>query len=154
MLKKDIQIKQDILNFLTNQKLITLSTIDKGNKPWISNVYFGNDKDLNFYIITDPVSNHGEHFSYNKNIAFTTVWFNPNDKKDRKSIQAKGIISRLDKKDYPIFNKYFFKNEGKDYIDKVLKNEKPFRFYIIKSTYLKFWNDELYGIDGTKELFL
>lgn len=149
-------IDKELIDFAKTQKVLSISTIDENSKPWISNVYFSCDQECNLFFVGPTFTNRSQHIENNEEIAFTTVWYDQNDLTNRKAIQGKGICQRITE---PSLIIKFLKNHAKYYplwkdvithenmVNKIIRS-KP---YIIKPTYLKFWNDELYGEEGTKE---
>ncbi|MCA9380852.1 pyridoxamine 5'-phosphate oxidase family protein [Candidatus Dojkabacteria bacterium] len=134
-----------IKTFLENNKLVTIATEDSGN-PWICNVYYASDDDLNLYFLSSIEENHSKHIEENNNIAFTVVWFNPDNLSDRKSVQAKGKIEIVGVGKELIHGlKIYTKKFGRNY--KELHNElehklSDMRLYVIRTSYIKYWDDE------------
>ena len=89
--------------------------------PWVTNVFYGLGKDVKFYFISGTDTEHSKHVAANPNVAFSTAWYNKNDHTDRKAIQGKGTC-RL-----------------------AITDEE-----IIEGVTL-YWDDELYGSNGTRE---
>lgn len=141
----------ELYKFLTSQKLLTIATTDEQNLPWICNVYFSVDKEFNFFFFSKKTTKHGQHIERTPEVAFTTAWFNPEDDEDRKAIQAKGkcevvkdpvLLLKLLKNHYEYFPDWRDQNKSLEDDVKELLNS---RAYIIKPSYIKFWNDKLFG---------
>jgi uncharacterized protein YhbP (UPF0306 family) len=149
-------IDQDLQRFIRSRKLLTIATVDADAKPWVCNVYFSTDQDLRFCFVTPPSTNHSQHIEQEPAVAFSTAWYDENDLSNRKAIQGRGncrlltseaeiqaaLQPHLDK--YPDWASYLT-------LDALVQNKIKSKLYIIEPRYIKFWNDELYGEEGTKE---
>jgi uncharacterized protein YhbP (UPF0306 family) len=147
---------KELIKFVKNQKLLVLSTIDENGKPWSTNVYYSADKDLNLFFVSPPDTNHSKHIKNNSTVAFSIAWYDPKDLANRKAIQGTGACIRITKVSEIV---RLLKNHSKYYplwrsvitykaMRQKLIESRP---YIIKPKYMKFWNDELYGDEGTGE---
>lgn len=141
-------MKEEILKFLKEKKLVTVATIDENGAPWISNLYFGVDDDLNMYFMTKRSTKHSQHIERDSKIAYTVAWYNLENDEDRIAIQATGTCELVtDLKTMAIgaksiFNKFADWNiNPKEALEKIATSG----MYIIKPKYIKFWNDKLLG---------
>lgn len=147
--------KAELLNFLQSQKALAIASCI-GDDLWIANVFMGVADNFNIYFISSEDTKHSQQIIINPNVAFSTIWFNPKDHTDRKGVQGKGVcriattdndISQgvmLHNKNYPEFKKRITPQWIKT-------NEYKSRVWIIKPSFIKFWNDELYGEEETEE---
>ena len=147
---------KNLIDFLKNQKLLAIATIDHENKPWIANVYYSVDGDLNLFFVSPQDTNHSKHIQNNSRVAFTISWYNKDNLSDRKAVQGRGVCRLLENpKEIVRFltNHYKYFPSWKDEItyENMLQKIIESRPYIIKPTYMKFWNDELFGEEGTRE---
>lgn len=143
-------------DFLDSQKLLIISTSDSDRNPWIANVYFSCNDDLGLLFFSSPKSKHSEHIKNNSNVAFSTVWFDENNLGNRKGIQGRGecrLIEDLDEIEKHLENHYKSYPSWKDSIniESIKQNKIESRPYLITPSYIKFWNDEEFGDDKTKE---
>jgi len=93
MKKKLILTKKDVLEFLSDKKLMVLATY--GDHPWIASVYYSYDKDLNIYFITTPSTIHGKHIENNKKVAAAIVDSHQKPSDVKKGLQIYGIVERV-----------------------------------------------------------
>ncbi|MBI2621357.1 MAG: pyridoxamine 5'-phosphate oxidase family protein [Candidatus Levybacteria bacterium] len=143
--------KQKLLKYLKSRDLMILAT----NGPTASTFYYGIDDDFNFYIVTSPNSEHAKNFIKNPNVACVITDTNQKmfETKNKSGVQIKGVVKQVSsgqlKKALNVWahaNKEmaekFFKNisEGK-WKDKV---------YLIKPREIKWFNEKLYGEQGTE----
>ncbi len=148
--------EKKLYKFLSSRKLITVSTIDNKGKPWTSNMYYSVDKDFNFFFVSPTTTLHSQHIAQDPRVSFTVNWYNEKDLTDRKAIQATGDCKLIkDSKTIVRFlknhHKYFpfwkdritYQNMKKDVISS--------RPYVIKPKFIKYWDDEELGSEGTKE---
>lgn len=141
--------------FLSTQKLLAIATVDEQNNPWLCNVYFGVDSEQNLYFVSAN-TNHTRHIEKNGAVAFTTSWFNPTDLGDRKAIQGKGICTKVTDWTEVLTGLKCMYKKFPDWSDtltmEMMKNNLlETRLYKIKTNYMKFWNDSLYGEEGIEE---
>lgn len=60
-------LKQQIFEYLSTQRLMSVATY--GDYPWIANVYYVHDKDLNLYFVSKKTREHCVAFEKNENVA-------------------------------------------------------------------------------------
>jgi uncharacterized protein YhbP (UPF0306 family) len=130
--------------------------VGKDGKPWLSNVFYSSDTNLNLFFVSPNDTNHIQHLSGQNEIAFSISWYDQNDLNNRKAIQGTGTCQQVKN---PTRIIQFLQNHAKyfplwkDLItyenmrNKIIDS----RPYVIKPDYIKFWNDELYGEEGVKE---
>lgn len=150
--------KKHLLKFIRSQKVLTIASVGEG-KPWISNVYFSVDDDFNFFFVSPDKTMHSKQILQYPDVAFTIVWHNEDNLTDRKAIQATGKCTKIQEPKTII---KFLKNHHKSYPiwknritlinmrDKIIES----RPYVIKPSFIKLWDDELLGENGTKEFNL
>lgn len=152
----ELDMDSELLKFLQEQKLVAIATTDENGKPWVANVYYSVDKAGRLFFVTAPETKHGQHISASKDVAFTISWYDKTDLGNRKAVQGLGTCERLND---PIaigkflLNHYIYFPSWKEVINEKSMREKIIdsRPYIITPSYMKFWNDELYGEEGTKD---
>jgi len=149
---------KNVLDFLKNQRLMAIATSDERG-PWIANVYFSADEKGTIYFVSSIDTRHSEMILKNQNIAFSTAWFDPNNQRNRKSVQGLGACR-------PIKNpieiaagiKLLYKNfsDLRDIftVEWIVANMASSRIWKISPTYIKYWDDELYGEDESKEFII
>jgi uncharacterized protein YhbP (UPF0306 family) len=143
-----------LLDFLQSQKLLIIATASM--EPWICNVFYGIDDKFKFYFISGKETKHSRHILNNSIIAFSVAWYNPNDHTDRKAVQGKGLC-RPAKNDQEIekgvqlHNKNFPEFAGRITADWIKDTSHDSQVWVVEPRYIKFWNDELYGDEETKE---
>lgn len=59
MNKTFAEIKTPLLNFLRSHQLMAISTFHE--QPWIANVYYAVDEELNFYFVSNLDRIHSQH---------------------------------------------------------------------------------------------
>lgn len=143
-----MEIHKTLLPFLQSQKVLVLSTVDEKGFPWVSNVYFSVNTNLEFFFFSGKATKHSIHIEKNPTVAFSVVWHNKDDDSDRKAIQANGLCERITD---PILllklvtqhYKYYpsWKKKGESITD-VVNRVMETGAYVIKPNYIKYWNDE------------
>lgn len=93
MNKKLVLTKKDVLDFLASKKLMILATY--GSHPWIANVFYSFDDDLNIYFISSPATIHGSHIEKNKEVAAAIVDTNQKPSDLKKGLQIYGWIEKV-----------------------------------------------------------
>jgi uncharacterized protein YhbP (UPF0306 family) len=150
---------KDLLKFIQSQKVLTIATVDSSNLPWVSNVYYSATDKGELFFISATTTNHSQHLLKQNQVAFSTVWYDPKNMEDRKSIQGKGTCERVTnilKMTELITNHLKFYPDWKDFLttEAVLKELIEYRPYVIKPSYMKFWSDELFGEDAKEFNFV
>lgn len=143
---------KELLKFLKSQRVMVLATYD--GEPWVTNIYFGVNDAGRIYFISNKETLHGEHILKNEKVAFSTVWFNQNDIKDRIGIQGRGVCKVADtdeniKEGVEIHNNLY--PEFASVITFRWAKMFGYRVWYIDPTYIKFWNDKLFGLEGFRE---
>ena len=142
---------EQLESFIKSQRVLTLATKD-WSKPWISNVYYWYQDGV-FYFISLVDAQHSQQILQNNSIAFSTVRYNKSDHTDRKSLQWTGICKQAtDEKSIALWvwlhNHYFPQFAERITVGRVLEDVNRAVWMILPNT-IKFWNDELYWINGT-----
>jgi uncharacterized protein YhbP (UPF0306 family) len=149
-------MENELQKFLTTQKLMTLATTGP-NGPWISNVYYGYDStDTSFYFISGLDTRHSVDILKSSTIAFGIASSDETDVTNRKAVQGVGTCEqmmttdaiatgvRLHNEQFPVFAERIT-------VEYIASRDNESAVWKITPTYMKFWNDELFGNNGTKE---
>jgi uncharacterized protein YhbP (UPF0306 family) len=143
------------LRFLKSQKLMTIAA-HESKDVWVANVYFGIDEKSTIYFISPKDTKHSKMIQKNPNIAFSVAWFDPKNHKNRKSVQGLGVC-RATNNPNEIANgiKLLYKKfpDLRDILTVkwILSNAWGSKIWIIKPTYIKYWDDEIYGEEESEE---
>lgn len=146
--------KDTLLNFLKQQRLMFIAA--KDDDVWIASVYYVIDENVKLYFISSIATKHSQQILKNQNIVFSIAWFDKKDHTNRKAIQGKGICT-IATKDIDIMtgiklhNKYFPEFKSRLTPEYIKSKENASKLWTIEPKYIKFWNDELYGMNGIKE---
>lgn len=87
-------IKSRVLEVLKNTHLMSLATNDKKG-PWVADVIFIHDKDINIYWMSDPNTRHSKAILLNKKSA-GTITYSTKSKELNFGIQFEGISEKLE----------------------------------------------------------
>lgn len=148
-------MKRDLLEILKKVKIVSLATLDERGNPWICNVHFGVDENMNLYIVSKKDSNHSKHIEDNGKIAFTIFTFNLQGKNDKASLQAKGSAKSLSNTDEISIGAKAIAEKFPNWIlkpEELVGESNERRMYKITPTYIKHLDDILLGND-VKEYF-
>lgn len=147
-------MKQQILNFLKIQHLMSLATVNK-NKPWACTVYFAVDEDLNLYFVSPPTSDHCRNLMKNKYVSCSIYDSSQKVNSKKEGLQLRGTVTVLRKvvdikKALDLWNKA---NPGaENYISYENMQSKVItsKVYKITSQLFKYFNETLYGDKESK----
>ena len=136
-------IRKIIEDYLANTKMMQLATsIDA--QPWICNVWFASDEDLNIYWFSSTTRRHSNEVLKNNKVAAAIVA--PQTPQDTpRGLQLQGHAEVLtNDEDVKIARSVY---EGRIFdaatIDSLIKNkEKPHKFYRIKPTQFVLFDGE------------
>jgi len=149
-----VKNKGKLSQFLKSQKLLVLASQDKD--IWVANIFYGIADDFKFYFISNEETKHSRQIIKNSSVAFSVAWFNDADHSDRKGVQGQGKCRTAEndeeiKKGIELHNQNFpeFAERITPEWIKSLKNKS--RVWVIKPTYIKYWDDGLYGQDEFEE---
>ena len=53
-------MKQRLLRFLREQRVLTLAIVDADGSPYAAALFYAVDKDLRLYVVSDPATRHGQ----------------------------------------------------------------------------------------------
>lgn len=145
---------KQLLAFLRSQRLMVLAS--QGEEVWISNVYYGVTEDFTFYFISSKVTKHSEQILKNPKVAFSIVWFDPQNHKDRKAVQGSGVCRLASSEEgvetgVRLHNELFPEFKERITVDWITSESNESQVWILKPSYMKFWNDQLYGEQETEE---
>jgi uncharacterized protein YhbP (UPF0306 family) len=149
--------KKHLLQFLRGQKLLTLATSGESGL-WIANAYYSVDRECNLYFVSSTEAMHSHHISRNPSVVFSVAWFDPKDHANRKAIQGRGTCSAIGSeaeltRGIRLHNQRF--PEFRDRITRrsLRSEENSSAMWLIKPTYVKFWDDARYGAKNHREFF-
>ncbi len=143
--------KKRLLEYLKNRDLMILAT----NGPTASTLYYGIDKDFNLFIVTSPSSEHAVNFLKNPNVACVITDTNQKmfETKHKSGVQLKGKIEQVSEENLKIALAVW-SHSNEEIADKFFKNinsgKWKDRVFIIKPSEIKWFNEELYGEEGTE----
>jgi uncharacterized protein YhbP (UPF0306 family) len=113
-------LKQEIDKYLRSQKLMSVATY--GKSPWIANVYYVHDSDLNLYFLSKNWREHCQAIGINNNVAVAIADSHQPIYEPQKGLQISGtaeqvnIISRLEWM-FKMWNKLISENKGEKLTD-------------------------------------
>lgn len=144
--------KQKLLEYLKSRDLMILATVG----PTACTVYYGIDDNFNFYIVTSPTSEHGVNFSKNPNVACVVV--DTNQKmfatKNKSGVQIKGSAKQITDIERMRKALEIWSHANKEMTGKFFKNIREGkwrdRVFVIRPKEIKWFNEELYGEEGTE----
>lgn len=146
------------LKFIKNQKLMVIASHDTKD-VWVANVYFSADEKGNIYFISSKDAKHSQMILKNSNVAFSTAWFDPTNNKNRKGIQGTGVCRVAENlSEITTGIKLLYENfpDLRDIltVDWILTNAWSSKVWVLKPSYMKYWDDEVYGDDESEEFTL
>ncbi len=143
------------IDFLRSQKLLTLACHNE-NEVWAASVYFGADEGGTIFFISPKDTKHSAMILENPAIAFSCAWFDAGNHKNRKAVQGLGVCRVAQTEDeiargVALHNKNFPEFANKISVDWIRANEWGSYVWIVQPTFMKYWDDELYGADENAE---
>lgn len=134
--------------------MMIIATI--GKEPTACTVYYGMDDNFNFYIVTPPNTEHGINISKNHKIACVVTNTNQAMFKTKYKIgtQIRGKANQIiDASDIKKALEVWSRNDNNivnEYMHNIEKNIWQSRPFIIVPSEIKWFNEELYGEEGTE----
>lgn len=87
------QDQEKIYKYLQSQKLMSLAT--NGETLWAASLFYAIDESFNFYIVTNPNSEHGKNFTKNNIVCGTICDSHQLDSGDKIGIQFSGKVEKV-----------------------------------------------------------
>src|SRR3989344_1011114 len=150
-----IKNMERLFSFIKSQKIMAIATRD-GEDIWIANVYANIDKNNAIYFISSENTRHCQMMLKNPNVVFSFAWSDEENPENRKGVQGRGVCRKatgakeistgliLINKKFPVFSKIFT-------TDWIHTNKWKEKVWILKPTYVKYWDDEKYGDNESEE---
>lgn len=108
-------------SFLSNKKLLSLGTYITDH-PWMCNVYFVVNDNLEFYFLSSPETIHIRQIRENNKVSFTILDFGQLVSNGRSAVQAWGISTQVTElQEVQWFIDKFTKDKGKYNADEISK---------------------------------
>lgn len=146
-----MNLKQEIDRYLKTQRLMSIATY--GNSPWIANVYYIHDSDLNLYFLSKHWREHCKAIDANNKVAVAIADSSQPIYRSQKGLQISGtaksvnVISSL-KWMFQMWNKLIAGSKGEKLSDpKKFLDAGLSKVYKITPKRIKFFNTELWPKD-------
>ncbi len=143
-----------LTEFLATQKILQIAPA--AGDPWIANVLFVSEHPKKLYFVGNTERLYSQLLIKDSRLAFATAWTAENDHLNRKGIQGVGNAHVLEdpveiRNVIELYNRTFA-----DFKDQVTEDNIRFDstgscIWCIESVFIKFWNDEEYGLNGSKK---
>ncbi len=145
--------KTELLEYLASQAVMSLATY--GDHPAICSVYFTVDKDLNFYFISRPGTEHVRNIAMNGKVACSITDGSQKVTDKKIGVQIKGNAEELPTIEkigtaLMFWSKANFAFEGIVTVDMIKERMVASRAYKITPSEIKFFNEELFGPEGVE----
>ncbi|OHB04703.1 MAG: hypothetical protein A3B14_01685 [Candidatus Zambryskibacteria bacterium RIFCSPLOWO2_01_FULL_45_21] len=102
-----VNIRERILEVLEQTHLMSLATVDEGG-PWVADVVFIFDDDLNIYWMSDPKTRHSKAILEN-NKAAGSITYSTKRKETNFGVQFEGIVEQLEGIQFSLLVKHLTK---------------------------------------------
>lgn len=144
----------ELTTFLKSQRILQIAPA--AGDPWIANVYMCCETPEKIYFVGSPKTLYGQQLTEDPKLAFATAWCSTESDLDRKGIQGVGeAVFTKNEEDIAegvrLHNKNYPESAEKITVEWVKTNERGSGVWVITPSFIKFWNDELYGENGSKE---
>lgn len=130
-----MELRQLIKDYLAEAKLMQLATSVDG-QPWVCNVWFAADDDLNIYWFSSVTRRHSDEVMKNNKVAGAMVLAHtPSDKP--RGVQFEGVAEQLTEADdiEKAISVYADRIFSRDQIEQFMgSSDRPHKFYRIRPT--------------------
>lgn len=121
-----MDIKQLAKDHLKDSYVLQLAT-SHGDQPWVCNVHFFADDNLNLYWMSDPATRHSEDIAANPRVAAAVA---VNEAMPLIGVQIEGDAEQLEFTGHDdVLQRYAARHERDDFIKKAVSGELPFKLY-------------------------
>ena len=139
--------KQHVLDFLKTNKLMSVATF--GAHPWIANVFYVSDNELNLYFLSDEKTLHCQQIAQNKKVAVAIVDSHQSYSDKLMGFQAWGTvkqISDLEKLKFILKGLQQLLKAGDDLsYEKAIQKVASNKIYKITPKRIKLYSEGLFG---------
>ncbi len=153
-----MELKELIDSYLKTQRLMSVATFT--DTPWIANVYYIHDKDLNIYFKSKSWREHSKAIEINPNVAVAIADSSQPIYLPQKGIQLYGTAEKVNSLDqlkwmFKMWHKLISEGKGEKpddpqkFLDAAISN-----VYRIRPKRIKFFNTELWPKDQSQVLEL
>src|SRR6056297_2261567 len=142
---------EELTAFLKAQSIMQIAP--QSETPWIANLLMVAESPRALYFVGSERTHYGQQLRATGTVAFATAWHASDNHTDRKGVQGVGVahtatdydeiayVVSLHNAAYPEFREQITP-------DWVSTNTIGIHLWRIEPTFIKFWNDALYGRDG------
>ena len=135
--------------------MMTIASRDEKD-IWVANVYIGIDEKATIYFISPKNTKHSKMILKNPNIAVSVAWFDSKNHKNRKAVQGLGVCRPAENPaEIATGIKLLYKNfpDLRDILTVkwITTNIWGSKIWVLKPTYMKYWDDEIYGDNESEE---
>lgn len=146
-------MREQLLKYLQSQRLISLATWDE--RPRVCVVYYVIDHNFNFYFVSKPDTQHCRDISKNPIVACAVYSSDQNVTDKKTGAQIEGVADMVSGAEameralqlWNVANPGF---ENVINLPNILKSVIQSRVYKVVSKKIKFFNEELYGTEGSE----
>ncbi len=143
------------LAFLKEQEILTIATVDEEGKPWVTNVFHCVDDHGRIFFVSNEDTAHGAHLAKNEHIAFGTA-VTKKDHRLRRGVQGEGVCHVANAEDTAtgtrLHNERFTEFRERLTVEYLSKNTDGDHVYVIEPKRMKYWDDEEFGPDESREI--
>mgnify|MGYP001558859971 FL=1 len=123
---------------------------------WVANVYFGVDEKATIYFVSSKDTKHSQMILKNPKVAFSIAWFDTSNHKNRKAVQGLGVCRPAESEEeiingVKLHNQNFPEFKEKITVEWIHNNAWGSKIWVLKPSYMKYWDDEIYGDDESEE---
>lgn len=148
-------VKKELLEYLNAQSIMSLATF--GDTMSICTVFFTVDDNLNIYFISRPGTEHCLNIVRNEKVVCSIADAKQKVTDKKVGVQIKGTVTELPTIEkigtaLMFWSKANFAFEGVVSVDMIKKRMIESRAYKIKPNEIKFFNEDLFGLEGVETI--
>lgn len=145
--------KQKLLKYLKSRRLMVLATYSE--KPWICTVFYVIDDKFNLYFLSKPHRRHCKDIVLNNSVSCAVADSNQKVIDKKIGVQIQGIANKVGNIEkikwmLKLWNKLNPGFESTINLKNIKEKAIESRIYKIEPREIKFFNEELYGMEGSE----
>jgi nitroimidazol reductase NimA-like FMN-containing flavoprotein (pyridoxamine 5'-phosphate oxidase superfamily) len=151
-----MDLKKLIKEYMSQMRVMQLAT-SVNNQPWVCNVHFYSDDNLDIYWMSTPSRRHSEEINENPKVAAVMkIHEDTLDEKYVIGLSAEGTAEILSAEEVKVIGKEYVAKLGKDaaLIDDILSGKNPHKFYRMKVSKFVLFDTSIFPADPRQELVL
>ena len=151
---KERDLRKSVEEILENNKLLSMATIKNKTESYINTAFYSYNNRLDFFILTDPKSQHSKNLNNNSSVALSIFNSNQSWNGDLKGLQLMGTSKQASpiegKEGLMLYmNRFTALKDSVEHPEGIIRGKSVLnsRIYLIKTHWVKIFDSKRFGED-------